>query len=349
MARAMPAPFSYGAPAAELLTSWDDLAQSQPLARHSFPSGERGDGLWRSYLEKIHWPRVDAPRSPFVVRGDDIADATYRAYSGTGRTFVSWCESGGVDPHKASGANVAAFLSGLFRAGRKPATIARARSALAYIFTASGFSDAENPALSQEAVAAQSDARKQSSCAPTKKAPATADRLGLMLAACGDDLAGLRNRALLALGFAGALRRSELVALTIEDIQTVEGGAVVTIRRSKTDQEGASQTIGILNGSRLRVLDHLRAWLDAAGITSGPIFRSVNKAGAAGAGLSDRSVADIVKATATRAGLAASDFAGHSLRSGFVCSGIDSGISAPTVSRFLCRQIPEGAAPPVPY
>jgi integrase len=117
---------------------------------------------------------------------------------------------------------------------------------------------------------------------PDQKAAATADRLTDMLACIpADTLAGKRDRALLALGFAGAFRRSELVALTIADLIEVEGGFRVTIHHSKTDQERQGQEIAIPTGGKLRPVEAVQAWLDAAGITDGPVFRSVAKPGAA--------------------------------------------------------------------
>ena len=141
-------------------------------------------------------------------------------------------------------------------------------------------------------------------------------------------LTGLRDRALLLLGFAGAFRRSELVALDVADIAETETGLLVTIRRSKTDQEGEGVTIAIARGDVACPVKALREWLDAAGIEAGPIFRPINKAGTVAAQrLTDRSVANIVKAYADRAGFDASTFSGHSLRSGFLTSAAANGAS----------------------
>src|SRR5262249_44870384 len=129
------------------------------------------------------------------------------------------------------------------------------------------------------------------------------------------------DRALLLLGFAGAFRRSELVALDVADLEFCDGGLRVHIRRSKTDQESAGATIAIVAGSIACPVKAVRAWLDAAGIAAGPVFRSVGKGGRlSSARLSDRTVANVVKVGADRVGLNAADFSGHSLRSGFLTS-----------------------------
>jgi site-specific recombinase XerC len=116
-------------------------------------------------------------------------------------------------------------------------------------------------------------------------------RLISIVLAAGDDMKGLRDRALLLVGFAGAFRRSELVALNDEDFEETDLGFKVTIRHSKTDQEGAGQTIAIMRGSVACPVAALKAWLEAAGITTAAIFRSVNKGGAIAGRLSAQSVA----------------------------------------------------------
>ena len=163
--------------------------------------------------------------------------------------------------------------------------------------------------------------------APRKKTPATAERIVAMALSAGDDIKGQRDRALLLIGFAGAFRRSELIALDVEDLEESELGFRVTIRHSKTDQEGAGQTIAIVRGSVACPITALKGWLAAAGITSGPIFRSVKRGGAVGGRLPAQSVADIVKRYAERVGLDPAQFAGHSMRSGFLTSAAKRGAS----------------------
>ena len=139
---------------------------------------------------------------------------------------------------------------------------------------------------------------------------------------------GRRDRALLALGFAGAFRRSELCALQVDDLVEVPDGLRVLIRRSKTDQTGEGQEVAIPRGYKLRPVEAVQTWLAAAEISSGPVFRAV----ALGGKVSDRVLADdsasrIVKRYARWVGLEASTFSGHSLRSGFLTSAAESGAS----------------------
>ncbi len=170
--------------------------------------------------------------------------------------------------------------------------------------------------------------RRTLGSARIRKAPAVAAAMLGMVAGAPDNLAGLRDRALLLLGFAGAFRRSELVALDVNDIEETEAGLRVTIRYSKTDQDGQGVTIAIARGDVACPVKALRGWLDGAGIDAGPLFRPINKASrVAQARLTDRSVANIVKAYAERAGFDASTFSGHSLRSGFLTSAASNGAS----------------------
>jgi site-specific recombinase XerD len=149
-----------------------------------------------------------------------------------------------------------------------------------------------------------------------------------MAALAAPDAKGLRDRALLLLGFAGAFRRSELVALDVDDLRETEGGLLVTIRRSKTDQEGQGRTIAIARGSVACPVRAVRNWLDVAAIAAGPVFRPVAKGGKVGTErLSDKQVARTAKDFANRMGLDVSDFAGHSLRAGFLTSAAANGAS----------------------
>jgi integrase len=117
-------------------------------------------------------------------------------------------------------------------------------------------------------------------------------------------VAGVTARGLLLLGFGGAFRRSELVALNVADLEETEDGLRVTIRRSKTDQEGQGVTIAIVRGGACCPVKALRAWLDAAGIMEGAVFRPVRKGGkVCDRRLAAKSVCNITKAYAGRVGL----------------------------------------------
>ena len=151
-----------------------------------------------------------------------------------------------------------------------------------------------------------------------------------MVGAADLGLIGARDQALILLGFAGAFRRSELVALDVEDLTFNDGGVVALLRRSKTDQVSEGRKVGIPYGSNpetcpVRVL---KSWLEASSIEAGAVFRSVNRHGQVKPGrLSGIDVARIVKKLAERAGLDATKYAGHSLRAGHATSAAIAGAS----------------------
>jgi integrase len=144
------------------------------------------------------------------------------------------------------------------------------------------------------------------------------------------SLQGTRDRALLLVGFAGAFRRSELVGLDIADLEFGRDGLVVTVRRSKTDQEGQGRRVGIPYGSHAETCPVRAAqeWVDLLDTTSGPLFRRIDRHGHIGAArLSDKAVALIIKRCARAAGLGAADLAGHSLRAGLATAAAAAGVS----------------------
>jgi integrase len=178
--------------------------------------------------------------------------------------------------------------------------------------------------------------RRTKGTAPTQKAPMLTDDVRGMVDAAGAGLIGTRDRALIPLGFAGAFRRSELVALDIEDCTFGKDGLTVTLRRSKTDQDGQGRKIGIPYGSNpetcpVRVL---QSWNEQAGIAGGPLFRSINRHGRIRAGrLSGIDVARVVKKLALRAGLDPAKYAGHSLRAGHATAAAIAGASERSIMK----------------
>jgi integrase len=150
-----------------------------------------------------------------------------------------------------------------------------------------------------------------------------------MVAALPDGLLGVRDRALLLVGFAGAFRRSELVSLDRPDLEFTKDGLTVMLRRSKSDQEGQGRKVGIPYGSNPETcpVRALQAWLEAAAITDGPVFRGVTRHGKVQGRLSGYAVALIVKRYAAVGGLDPSRYAGHSLRAGLATAAAIGGAS----------------------
>ena len=248
---------------------------------------------------------------------------TRNEYRSALEKFVAWCECVGAAAFPAMPETVAAHLASLADRGLSASTIEGRAAAIAY---AHKLAREPNP-LGDERVRAVLRGIRRTIGSPARgKAPATAKIVASFVKTAPDSMKGKRDRALLLLCFGAALRRSELVALDVSCIERADGGAIVSIRRSKTDQEGRGQEVAVPAGKKLKVIEALDAWLSASGIASGPLFRAVDKAGKVGAArLNGRTVGRIVKDYATRAGLDASAFGAHSLRSGFITSALEAG------------------------
>lgn len=264
---------------------------------------------------------------------DARAGSTRKAYEADFRNFEQWCALQGLDAMPATPAAVAVYLTHLADSGRKVATIERALTGIVHAHRSRGVDwPRAHPAIAN----VMAGIRRRVGTAPTQKAPVVDELLAAMLATLNEDLRGHRDRALLTLGWSGAFRRSELVALTVANVARSSEGLIVTVRRSKGDQEGRGAEKGIPYASRaaycpVRSLD---AWLGAAGITEGPLFRYIDRHGRVHAeALSDRSVARIVQRTAERSGLDPTTVGGHSLRAGFATTAAKRGKSLDAIMR----------------
>lgn len=267
---------------------------------------------------------VDPRASVRAYLAAEKADNTRKAYQTDFADFSAWCEKAGEIPLPATPIAVATYLAQLADGGLKASTIVRRCSAIRSAHLAAGF---EPPTNAEGVKATMRGIRRTLGTRPVRKAPATAEVITRLLAVFPATLAGIRDRALVLLGFAAALRRSELVALQVSDVSWRRKGIVLHKRRSKTDQEGKGADVPVPRGNALKPVDALEAWLQASSITEGPIFREVDRHGKVGAqALNGRTVARIVKRAIAAAGIDERVFSGHSLRAGFVTSALDAGV-----------------------
>ncbi len=262
--------------------------------------------------------------------GASSSENTRIAYRKAWQGFESYCHANRFTALPAKPETIMAYLTWLADAGYKPSTIQVRLSAIAFVHARKHAGDANyvNPAQSEMVSVVMSGIRRELRGSATRKDPITRAELQKMITELPHDLHGLRDRAILLLGFAGALRRSEIVSLDLKHVRFTPKGMTVTLPYSKTDQagEGMSKTM-TRSKSRLCPVRALEAWIDEAGIERGPIFRAIDKWGhVRNTRLSDRSVALIVKQAAEMAGLGAFDFSGHSLRAGFVTQAADDGL-----------------------
>ncbi len=254
------------------------------------------------------------------------AENTLRGYQSDWRAFCAWCDGHGVCPLPAAAETVAAYIAEC--AGHlKPGSIQRRLNAVAEAHKAAGVESTTHNAIVRNTM---KGIRRTLGTAQSRKTAVLTDEIRTMLELADDGTMGARDRALILLGFAGAFRRSELVGLDVEDCAFTRDGLTVTLRRSKTDQDGAGRKIGIPYGSNPETcpVRTIQAWVESAAISSGPLFRSLNRHGQVQpGGLSGIDVARVVKKLAQRAGLNSAKYAGHSLRAGHATSAAIAGAS----------------------
>lgn len=251
---------------------------------------------------------------------------TRRAYRSDWQEFVTWCEGQPLAALPADPQTVALYLTAR-AAVYQTSTLCRRLASISQAHQAAGL---PTPTTAAVVRATWQGIRRAKGVAGAGKAPAVVAELRRMVERLPDNLLGKRDRALLLVGFAGAFRRSELVALDVADLAFMPEGLVVTLRRSKTDQEGAGRKVGIPFGSHPETcpVRNLTSWLDSAGIITGPLFRAVNRHGQLGPRrLTDRTVARVVQRCAQAAGLDPRQYAGHSLRAGLATSAAAAGAS----------------------
>jgi integrase len=250
-----------------------------------------------------------------------LADNTRRAYLSDLAHFENW---GGRIP--ASAETLASYLAA--HAGTlHVATLVRRIASISKAHQTRG---APNPTRSELVRTTLRGIKRTRRCIQQQAKPLLREDLLLVLNAMGDGLKDIRDRALLLIGFAGALRRSELVSLDVTDVAQVRRGIVLHLRHSKTDQDGRGDKIAIPDGrSRCCAVLALDAWLVASGITEGAIFRPVDRHGRVHGGrLSGEAVSNVVRERVADAGLDPTGYSGHSLRAGFATSAAQAGVQA---------------------
>lgn len=254
-----------------------------------------------------------------------MAKNTLRAYRCDWDDFRFWCRRRKLLALPARPDTVALYLSARART-HKVASLSRRLTVIGKLHHAAG---RENPVKDGRVERVWHGILREKTEAQARCAPILITHIRKMLANLSEGPAGMRDRALILFGFAGAMRRSELVALNVGDLQLTDEGFVVNLRRSKTDQTGKGRKIGIPYGQHQETcpVRSMLRWLEVADIDHGPIFRKVNRHGMLeGTRLCDRSVAIIIKRGLKRAGLRSSTFSGHSLRAGLATAAAIAGV-----------------------
>lgn len=272
--------------------------------------------------------------------GHAQAEATMRAYRFDWACFTGWCHDRGLSSLPAGPETVALYITDLAKT-RKTATVSRRLTTITRAHHEQGH---PSPVAHLHVQQVWKGIRNRYGTATTAKTAATTGAVREMIATLDlDRLIGVRDRCLLVIGFAGAFRRSELVALDVDDITEDPSGLRVRIRKSKTDQESKGATIGLPYGSDISTcpVRSYRDWLEVSGITEGPVFRAVTRHGRmAATRLTARTVARVVKRTAESAGYDPGLYAGHSLRSGLITSAAEAGVRDRDIMRHSRHKSP---------
>lgn len=262
-----------------------------------------------------------------------VADNTRRSYVRQWDRFAGWCAERGRTPLPATAETLAEYVSHLADAALSPASIEQALSAIRTRHRTAGYGrgvpDAE---AARRVLRGHRRDRAEAGQRARQAPPVTIEALRTMIEACDPGTtSGLRDRVVLVLGLALMGRRSELVALHLDDVTETADGLEVLIRASKTDQDALGAVVAIPHGQHpdtdpVRLVRAWRELLARHGVTSGRLLRSVTRHGRIGASLSGDAVSDVVAGAAARAGLPdARRYSAHSLRAGGATSAYKAG------------------------
>ena len=244
------------------------------------------------------------------------ASNTLRAYKSDYADFVSFCSKNGFNPMPTDAKVMALYLTHLSRSF-KFSTLKRRLASIGVIHKIKGhYLDTKHPLIIENLLGIK---RVNGSNQKAKK-PILINELKLIINAIDETkekyLRKLRDKTIILVGFSGGFRRSELVSIELEDIEFVNEGVKIFVKRSKTDQsgEGLIKALPYFTNRQFCPVNHLNLWITQSNIKDGKIFN-----------ISDKSVALIVKKYSSKAGLDANRYSGHSLRSGFATSTAESG------------------------
>lgn len=248
-----------------------------------------------------------------------LSDNTWAAYEYDLAHFYAWGGSIAATPEM-----VASYIA-TFAGDLSVSTLTRRLAAINKAHEMQGHT---SPTKSETVRLVMRGIRREHNTQQKQASPLLRDDLIAILNHMPDGVRGVRDRAMLMVGFAGALRRSELVGLNVEDVEFVTEGVIITIQKSKTDQEGYGRKIAIPTGrTRNCPVQSLRLWLEHLSDDEAALFRSIRKGGhIQKAGLSDGAVSCMVKEYVVKIDLAPIKYSGHSLRSGFITSAAQLGI-----------------------
>lgn len=257
------------------------------------------------------------------------AKNTLRAYESAWRDFQAWCARIGAPPVPPNPQLVALYLAHAAE-HRAASTLDVRLAALAHVYRQAGYSLDRTAAPLAEVC---DGIRRLQARPPERKAPLLKADVAALSTTFSDTPIGLRNRALVLTGWAGSLRRSEIVTLNLDDATISRAGLHLSLQRSKTDAAGLGQEVAILRGASPCAVAALESWLAFRGEAPGPLFVRIRKGyRITRQRLSDKAVVRALKAAVAAVGLDPRNYAGHSLRAGLVTTAYLGGAALPTIA-----------------
>ncbi|WP_457936097.1 site-specific integrase [Mesorhizobium sp. 10J20-29] len=254
---------------------------------------------------------------------------TLRSYRSDFETFERWCENNGHGFLPATPEIVAAYIASI-APGYATSTIKRKLCGIRKIHRLCRL---DNPIDTEDVSIAVRRVRRSKLSRPKQALGLTEDLREIVLQASDTDLVGLRNRAMIAVAYDTLCRRSELVALRVEDMQeSARGKPIMLVRRAKNDPFGSGRTASLSTAG----LQALRRWLNAAEIHEGPLFRPIYHGSVVPRSLNPYTVARVLKSMAKKAGLdsdAVRQLSGHSMRVGAAQDLMSNGFGMLTIMR----------------
>ena len=256
------------------------------------------------------------------------ATNTLRAYKSDFRDYREFCAKHGFSSMPTEPKVVSLYLTHL-SANSKMSTLRRRLVSIGVVHKLKGhYLDTKHPIIVENLMGIK---RKKGSIQIGKK-PILINHLKQIINVIDDQkiekIKKLRNRTLILLGFGGGFRRTELISIDYEDLDFVEEGVKITLKRSKTDQfgEGLIKGLPYFPNEKYCPVSSLKNWINLSNIKTGPIFRRFAKGSIlTGHRLTDQSVVLVIKDCLKLAGIENQNFSGHSLRSGFATVAADSG------------------------
>ena len=256
------------------------------------------------------------------------ANNTLRAYKSDFKDFAAFCAKHGFISMPSQPKIVSLYLTHL-SVNSKMSTLRRRLVSIGVVHKLKGhYLDTKHPVIIENLMGIK---RKKGSIQTGKK-PILINHLKQIINVIDEQkvekIQKLRNKTLILVGFSGGFRRTELVSIDYEDLDFVEEGVKITLRRSKTDQFGEGQLKGLpyFTNEKYCPVTNLKNWIYLSKIKTGPIFRRFAKGSILTSHrLTDQSVVLIIKDCLKKAGIENQNFSGHSLRSGFATVAAESG------------------------